>query len=142
MRILLDAAYDTITSTVGNASTVAYVQGLRGPGVNIDARLADWEGQLGPAGNGIHAKLVMLASPTRGRAWVHLGSINGSENASKFNREMALQVESSAVYCYLYVVFNLDWQYSGASDLNLRGDCAPFVPDPPLNPVFLPLIHR
>jgi hypothetical protein len=38
--------------------------------------------------------------------------------------------------------FNYDWSYSGAGDLNLRANCPPNVPDPPLNPVFLPLIAR
>ena len=89
-----------------------------------------------------HAKVVLLNQPSRNRALLHIGSINGSENASKFNREMALQVQSVEAFCYLYDIYNYDWIYSGASDLNLRGNCPPFVPDPPWPKLLLPLIMR
>jgi len=45
-----------------------------------------------------------------GRGYVHVGSINGSEVASKVNREMALQVQSDAAYQYLRAVFDHDWR--------------------------------
>jgi phosphatidylserine/phosphatidylglycerophosphate/cardiolipin synthase-like enzyme len=143
VRILLDAQYDSSSSTVGNLATVLYVTQLQGPGVNVAARLVDFVGQGGPAGNGIHAKLVMVYKPSEHRAWVHLGSINGSENSSKFNREMALQVESADAYCFLYHFFNADWKYSGGSDLQLQGSCPPFAPDPMLDKAtYLPLLRK
>jgi hypothetical protein len=45
--------------------------------------------------------------------WVHTGSINGSENSSKSNRELALQVKSTQAYNYLATVFWHDWVLSG-----------------------------
>lgn len=145
VRILLDAKYDSITSTVSNSATIAYVNSFS-PTLNIEARLSDLIGGNAPAGNGIHAKVVMLNSPSRRRALVHIGSINGSENSSKFNREMALQVPSTEAFCYMYDIFRVDWQASGGGDLDssgLRGNCPPFVPAPVLDkPVWLPLIRK
>jgi hypothetical protein len=44
-----------------------------------------------------------------GQGYVHTGSINGSENSSKNNREFAVQVQSRAAYDYLSGVFWYDW---------------------------------
>jgi hypothetical protein len=44
-----------------------------------------------------------------GQGYVHTGSINGSENSSKNNREFAVQVQSRAAYDYLAGVFWYDW---------------------------------
>ncbi|HEY6042817.1 MAG TPA: lamin tail domain-containing protein, partial [Anaerolineae bacterium] len=119
VRILLDALYDDPNSPTQNTNTVAYVNSFAGPGVDISARLVDVTGGSGPAGSGIHAKIVMVYKPSLNDAWVHIGSINGSENSSKFNRETALQTESVNAYCYIYDLYNYDWQYSGGANLNL-----------------------
>jgi hypothetical protein len=42
---------------------------------------------------------------------VHVGSINGSETSSKANREMALQVQSEALYASLHAIFDDDWDH-------------------------------
>jgi hypothetical protein len=42
---------------------------------------------------------------------VHLGSLNGTETSNKANREVALQVESSAAYDYLHTMFDYDWAF-------------------------------
>lgn len=63
-----------------------------------------------PAGLGIHAK-VLLARLGDER-WVHLGSINGSETASKVNREVALQFRSPAAFERMVAVFERDWARS------------------------------
>jgi hypothetical protein len=44
-----------------------------------------------------------------GLGYVYTGSINGSENSSKNNREFAVQVQSNAAYNYLAGVFWYDW---------------------------------
>jgi len=62
---------------------------------------------VSPAGLGIHAK-VLLARVGDER-WVHLGSINGSETASKANREVALQFRSPAAFERMLAVFEHDW---------------------------------
>jgi hypothetical protein len=54
--------------------------------------------------------------------YVHLGSLNGGETASKANRELAIQVGSDEVYHYLKRVFDWDWYTS--------------------KPLYLPLVRR
>ncbi|MCA9958307.1 MAG: lamin tail domain-containing protein, partial [Anaerolineales bacterium] len=44
-----------------------------------------------------------------GRGFIHVGSINGTEQASKGNRELALQVQSDAAYAFLAQMFASDW---------------------------------
>ncbi len=48
-----------------------------------------------------------------GQGWVHTGSINGSENSVKQNREMAVQVKSTQAFDDLARVFEYDWFASG-----------------------------
>ncbi len=48
-----------------------------------------------------------------GQGWVHTGSINGSENSVKQNREMAVQVKSTQAFDDLARVFEYDWIASG-----------------------------
>ncbi|HEY6042801.1 MAG TPA: phospholipase D-like domain-containing protein, partial [Anaerolineae bacterium] len=119
VRILLDGKCDDATSARGNANTVPYINSFANINVDIQARLVDspgtgsfCDGGLGPAGTGIHAKIVTVYKPLQNTAWVHIGSINGSENSSKFNREMALQIESVEAFRYIYDLFNYDWRYT------------------------------
>ena len=51
----------------------------------------------------------MVLVQAGGQGWVHTGSINGSENSSKQNRELAIQVQTTAGYTYLAEVFWHDW---------------------------------
>lgn len=104
VRILLDGWFDT----GDNAATVAYVNQIaQGEGLDLRALLGN------PTGSGIHNKLILVQAG--GRRWAHLGSINGSEASSKVNRELAIQVESEAVYGYLAPVFWVDWVSAGGS---------------------------
>ncbi len=74
------------------------------------APTAGWLGEE-PEGGYIHNKMVLVCDgDTQG--WVHVGSINGSENASKYNREMALQIGSDAAFNYYAGVFHADWVIS------------------------------
>ena len=43
---------------------------------------------------------------------VHVGSLNGSEAASKANREVALQVGSALLHDRLAAIFDADWAAS------------------------------
>jgi hypothetical protein len=61
-------------------------------------------------GLGIHAKALLVNAG--GEGWIHLGSINGSENANKRNREVALQFRSAQAYAWMRVVFEHDWELS------------------------------
>ncbi len=104
--LLLDSVYDDPTDPRGNTATCAYVNGI------ASAESLDLACLLGnPTGNGIHNKMVLVKAG--GQGWVHTGSINGSENSSKNNRELAVQVKSTAAYDYLASVFWHDWVLAG-----------------------------
>ena len=81
-----------------------------------------------PAGTGIHNKMVLVKAGAQG--WVHTGSINGSENSSKQNRELAVQVKTTDGYNYLANVFWRDWVQAGGQ--------APGS----INTVYLPVILK
>jgi hypothetical protein len=51
----------------------------------------------------------MVLVQAGGQGYVHTGSINGSDNSSKGNREFAVQVQSDAAYTFLAGVFWSDY---------------------------------
>ena len=102
VRILLDSVFDDPGSVRGNTATCTYVNGLASSeGLDLECKLAN------PTGAGIHNKMVLVNDG--GQGYVHTGSINGSENSSKNNREFAVQVQSNDAYTYLAGVFWYDW---------------------------------
>lgn len=124
VRLLLDSAYDVPGDVRSNAATCAYVNGLAAAeGLDLACLLGN------PTGTGIHNKMVLVTAA--GAGWAHTGSINGSENSSKQNRELAVQVRSTAVYTALADVFWWDWALSGG--------VVPVTGGPAL---YLPLILR
>ncbi len=102
VQLLLDALFDDNEAPTGNSATCAYVN-----------QLAKTENLLlrctigNPAGLGIHNKMVLVQID--GQGYLHVGSLNGSEQSSKGNRELALQVQSDAAYAYLAEMFATDW---------------------------------
>jgi len=48
---------------------------------------------------------------------VNVASINGSENASRANRELGITIKSNAGFVYYYMMFAYDWQVSGGTPL-------------------------
>jgi uncharacterized repeat protein (TIGR01451 family) len=98
VRLLLDSFYDdgSNETTCRRLNARADAEGL-----SLTCRLGN------PTGSGVHGK-VFLARVGDER-WVHLGSINGSENANKNNREVALQFRSPAGYAWMMDVFEHDW---------------------------------
>lgn len=110
VRILLDSFYDDPLDPRGNTETCIYVNGV------ATNESLDLECLIGnPTGNGIHNKMVLVWDGTNG--WTHTGSINGSENSVKNNRELAVQVRSTDGYNYLAQVFNYDWIASGGGSI-------------------------
>ncbi|MGD1993081.1 MAG: lamin tail domain-containing protein, partial [Anaerolineae bacterium] len=102
VRILLDSVFDDPGDVRSNTATCTYVNDIAA------TESLDLACQIGnPTGNGIHNKMVLVLD--EGQGLVHTGSINGSENSSKNNRELAVQVESTAAYHYLADVFWHDW---------------------------------
>ncbi|MBN1954873.1 MAG: lamin tail domain-containing protein [Anaerolineae bacterium] len=112
VRILLNAGtfgneYLPVTENVVTAAYVAAVAAEEG--LDLEVELRD------PTLYGVHNKMVLVDLGDEGR-YAHLGSINGSETASKLNREMALQVRSDALFDYLYAMFDHDWQTASPLD--------------------------
>lgn len=107
VRILLDGHYDAPWEPRSNVATCSYVNGIAAAeSLNLACRRAS------PAGSGIHNKMVLADLGTQ--AWIHVGSINGSENSCKNNRELAIQVQSPDAHAYLRTVFDADWAGGGA----------------------------
>jgi hypothetical protein len=106
VRILLNGGDFGIEyfSLTNNIEAAAYVNGIaQVEGLDMSAHLGD------PTQYGIHNKMV-LVNLGGGNKYAHVGSINGSETSNKVNREMALQVRSTALFDYLYDMFDYDWQ--------------------------------
>ncbi|MAU01552.1 MAG: hypothetical protein CL608_30815 [Anaerolineaceae bacterium] len=101
VQILLDSLFDDGDAT-SNTATCAYVNGI------AEAELLELACKTGnPAGLGIHNKMVLVQID--GQGYLHVGSLNGSEQSSKGNRELALQVQSNDAYAYLADMFQRDW---------------------------------
>jgi len=107
VRLLLDRYFDDPTKLTSNAATVQYIASLRAISPTLAANLAVRLGD--PALYGIHNKMFLC--DIGGRKFVHAGSLNGTETSNKANREVALQVESSAAYDYLLNMFEYDWAF-------------------------------
>jgi cardiolipin synthase len=102
VRILLDSVFNDPDDVRGNTATCTYINGIAATEhLTMSCRIRN------PTGNGIHNKMVLVMDG--GQGYVHTGSINGSENSSKNNREMAVQVRSTEAYEYLADVFWHDW---------------------------------
>ena len=120
VRILLDAYYDDPLAANKNTAACLTLNGIAAQeGLNLTCRLAN------VTGLGIHAK-VFLASVGDER-WVHLGSINGTENSNKRNRELALQFRSAEAYEWMLTVFDYDWNLGHG---------------PMVHRIYLPLVMR
>ncbi len=103
VRLFLDDFFDNSNDPRSNVTTVAYVNRLaQNEGLDMLARTGN------PTGEGIHAKLHLLALGDE--RWVVLGSINGGEVSNKLNREMALAFQSAQAYDYLTSLFEADWR--------------------------------
>ncbi len=89
-----------------------YVNGIASSeGLNLQCR------RDSPTATGIHNKMVLVHDGTNG--WTHTGSINGSENSNKANRELAVQIKSDRGFNYLASVFNYDWVHAGGSPITV-----------------------
>jgi cardiolipin synthase A/B len=140
VRILLDSFYDDPANPRGNLATCTYVNSLASnEALDLACLLGD------PTGTGIHNKMVLVWDGAQG--WTHTGSLNGSENSNKSNRELAVQVQSNAGYQYLAAMFDYDWVASGGTSIFPSATSTP-TPTPTFTPPaqelfsFLPLILR
>lgn len=106
VRLLLDE-YHIITfynpdDPPDNEETCQYVNNIASSeGLQMKCRLGL------PVDLGIHNKMVL--AEIDGKGYVHGGSINGTEQSSKGNRELALQIQSDGAYALLSQMFLDDW---------------------------------
>jgi phosphatidylserine/phosphatidylglycerophosphate/cardiolipin synthase-like enzyme len=107
VRLLLDRYFDDSASPTSNSATVQYIESLRANSSTLQANLAARLGD--PAQFGLHNKMFLFN--IGGNKFVHAGSLNGTETSNKANREVALQVQSSAAYDYLRNMFDYDWAF-------------------------------
>lgn len=104
VRLLLDELFDDPSSPVSNHATCDYVNQI------AQNETLDLKCQVGnPAGMGIHNKMIL--AEINGRGYIHIGSWNGTEQSSKGNREVALQIQSNEAYNLLADMFYRDWPY-------------------------------
>lgn len=113
VRLLLDSFFNDGGPT-SNEATCSYVNKIAAvEDLLLACRLGN------PSGLGIHNKMVLAR--VNGRGVVHVGSLNGTEQSSKGNREVALQVQSDGAYAYLAQMFALDWPETSFLPLVLNG---------------------
>lgn len=104
VRILLDSFFDTPSAANSNAATCRYANDIaQNEDLNLRCAVNN------PTGLGIHNKMVLVQ--VNGRGYAHVGSINGTELSSKGNRELAVQVQSDALYSFLATMFHQDWPW-------------------------------
>ncbi|GAB4268756.1 MAG: hypothetical protein Kow0080_11940 [Candidatus Promineifilaceae bacterium] len=101
VRLLLDSYYDDDSTTSNAATCTAVTQIAKAEQLDMVCVTGN------PAGLGIHNKMVLVQA--NGVGYVHIGSINGTEQSSKGNRELAVQVQSNEAYTYLAEMFWHDW---------------------------------
>lgn len=121
-----DAIYDEVADYLTRATQSIYFEGYTFKNAHladiISARLAANPGMTvtmrleGAPVGGIEEqekRNCQVVEAAGGQGWVHTGSINGSENSSKQNRELAVQVKSTAGHDYLAEMFWQDWVSAG-----------------------------
>lgn len=113
VRMLLDSYFDTPSLPTSNAATCRYVQAIAHQ-EQLDLRCA----RANPTGLGIHNKMVLVQ--LNGRGYVHLGSLNGTEQAHKGNRELAIQFASDEAYALLVTMFYQDWPWQAYLPIALK----------------------
>lgn len=105
VRLLLDSHFDKFGDPLSNSATCDYVREVAAQEhLRLRCALAN------PSGLGIHNKMVLL--DVGGRGWVLVGSWNGTEQSTKGNREVFVQLQSDAAHDYLTTVFESDWPHA------------------------------
>ncbi len=117
VRLLLDSFFDTGTPT-SNTATCAQVNAIaQNEALRLQCSLAN------PTGLGIHNKMVLVS--LNGVGYIHVGSLNGTEQSNKGNREVALQVQSTEAYNLLADMFERDWPHAIQLPLVLNNFAGP-----------------
>ena len=118
VRILLDSFFDVPSAANSNAATCRFTNSLALT-EQLDLRCA----VNNPTGLGIHNKMVL--AQIGGQGFVHIGSINGTEQSNKGNRELAIQVQSNEIFALLSAMFYQDWPWRLYLPIMLKDYIAP-----------------
>ena len=102
VHLLLDSYFDNTQAVNSNAATCHYVQTIaQTQRLDLGCVTAN------PTGKGLHNKMILVQ--LAGQGHIHLGSINGTEQSNKGNRELAIQFQSNDAYQLLANMFWRDW---------------------------------
>jgi uncharacterized repeat protein (TIGR01451 family) len=104
VHVLLDSYFDSPQAPNSNAATCTRIHAIA---QTEQLELGCATGN--PAGLGIHNKMVLVQ--IGGQGYVHLGSLNGTEQSNKGNRELAIQFQSNEAYELLAHMFWRDWPF-------------------------------
>lgn len=118
VHLLLDSYFDSPHAPNSNAATCRYVQTIAQT-EQLDLSCAT----VNPTGKGLHNKMVLVQIAQQG--YIHLGSLNGTEQSNKGNRELAIQFQSNEAYAYLATMFWRDWPYRLYLPLTFNGYIGP-----------------
>ncbi|MFO7538295.1 MAG: lamin tail domain-containing protein [Chloroflexota bacterium] len=104
VHLLLDSYFDEQQAANSNANTCVYIRAIaQAEQLDLDCATTN------PTGQGIHNKMVLVQ--IEGQGYIHIGSINGTEQSNKGNRELAVQFQSNEAYALLADMFWRDWPY-------------------------------
>ncbi|MCB0033959.1 MAG: lamin tail domain-containing protein, partial [Anaerolineales bacterium] len=104
VKVLLDSFFDDPSDPLSNSATCSMLKTYA-----QQEKLDLFCAVANPAGMGIHNKMVLAY--INGQGYAHLGSINGTEQSHKGNRELAVQIASNELYTFLADMFYADWPY-------------------------------
>lgn len=105
VSLLLDSHFGKADDPLSNSATCDYVKRVAAQEhLRLRCAIAN------PSGLGIHNKMVLL--DVDGRGWVSVGSWNGTEQSTKGNREVTVQLQSDEAYKYLADLFERDWPHA------------------------------
>lgn len=108
VKVILDSTFNDPNDPRGNSATCAYIDGIASSErLNLQCKVG------APTHGTLHNTMILVWDGAAG--WTHTGSINGSEISNKNNRELALQIQSTAGYQYLRGVFDWDWVSVGGT---------------------------
>ncbi len=107
VRVLLSGTGDD-EDGAKNRLTVERFNAIAGEEeLDLHVALGSLPGERAGRSAPIHNKMLLVKAG--GAHWCHVGSANGSETASRMNRELGLSIDSQALFAYLAEVFTADW---------------------------------
>jgi phosphatidylserine/phosphatidylglycerophosphate/cardiolipin synthase-like enzyme len=111
VRVLLSGDDDEEGGAKNRLTAERFNTIAREEGIDFRIALGNLPGERPGRGAPIHNKMLLVKAG--GAHWCHVGSANGSETASRMNRELGLSIDSQALFAYFAEVFTADWLRAG-----------------------------